>query len=86
MISVAAAARVVATEPERTAFVLSAEDVVLAKLDWYRQGGELSERQWRDILDVLKTQAGQLEQAYLRAWAAQLQIVDLLERAVREAG
>ena len=39
---------VVANEPERTAFVASPEDTILAKLEWYRLGGETSARQWRD--------------------------------------
>lgn len=77
---------VVATEPERTAAVLSPEDTILAKLDWYRQGGGQSERQWRDILGVLKAQAGQLDQPYLDDWARQLRVTDLLEQARREAG
>jgi hypothetical protein len=37
-------------EPERRAYVTSAEDIVLAKLEWYRLGGESSDRQWRDML------------------------------------
>jgi hypothetical protein len=46
--------RVVATDPPRTAYLASVEDTILAKLIWYRQGGEVSERQWRDVLGVLK--------------------------------
>ena len=61
----------------------SAEDTILAKLDWYRLGGEVSERQWRDILGVLKTQAGSLDIAYLQKWAGELGISDLLERALQ---
>ncbi len=34
-----------------------AEDTLLAKLEWYRMGGEVSERQWRDVLGVMKVQA-----------------------------
>jgi hypothetical protein len=76
---------VVATDPERTAFVASAEDTILAKLEWYRLGGETSERQWRDVLGIIKTQGERLDAAYLRYWAAQLGVADLLERILREA-
>jgi len=76
---------VVATDPERTAFVASAEDTILAKLEWYRLGGETSERQWRDVLGIIKTQGERLDAAYLRYWAAQLGVADLLERVLNEA-
>ena len=59
----------------------SAEDAILAKLEWYRLGGEVSERQWRDVLGVLKTQGARLDVAYLRTWAEGLGVLDLLERA-----
>jgi len=67
-------------------FIASAEDTVLAKLDWYRQGGCVSGRQWRDVLGVLKVQAGSLDRAYLRDWAARLSLTELLRRAFDDAG
>ncbi len=78
-------AHVIATDPERSAFVASAEDSVLAKLDWYRAGGEVSEQQWRDVLGILQVQRGRLDDDYLRSMAASLSVSDLLERALSEA-
>jgi hypothetical protein len=49
-------------------------------------GGEVSDRQWRDILGVLKTRAGELDLDYLGRWAKELKVSDLLERALTEAG
>ena len=48
-------------ETEVSANFASPEDTILSKLEWYRMGGEVSERQWRDILGVLKTRAGELD-------------------------
>lgn len=64
----------------------SKEDTVLAKLDWFRKGGGVSERQWADVQGVLRTQREALDLAYLRRWAAELRVADLLERALAEAG
>ena len=70
-------------ETEVSAKFASPEDTILSKLEWYRMGGEVSERQWRDILGVLKTRAGELDLAYLKKWAADLKVTDLLERALQ---
>lgn len=71
--------------PERRAYVASAEDTVLAKLEWYGSGGETSDRQWRDALGVLKVQSGRLDLAYMRRRATGLGVLDLLERAIQES-
>ena len=76
---------VIASNPEESVYVTSPEDTILAKLEWYRMGGEVSDRQWRDILGVLKTRAGELDLEYLRKWAAELHVSDLLERALKES-
>jgi len=72
-------------EPERWAYVASAEDTVLAKLEWYRLGGETSDRQWRDVLGVLKVQGQRLDRAYMRQMALELGVRDLLESAFEES-
>ena len=74
-----------ATDPEQVAYVASAEDTVLTKLEWYRMGGEISDRQWRDVLSVIKVQGEQLDREYLRHWAVQLGVADLLERVLDQA-
>jgi len=73
------------TDPEYAVYLASAEDNLLAKLEWYRLGNEVSDRQWRDILGVIKTQDERLDLAYLRQWAAALNVADLLENALRAA-
>jgi hypothetical protein len=70
---------------EISANFASAEDTILSKLEWYRSGGETSERQWRDILGILKTREGELDLEYLRKWAGELNVADLLERAIQES-
>ena len=75
-----------AFEKEISARFASPEDTILSKLEWYRMGGEVSERQWRDVLGVMKTRAGELDLDYLRKWARELNVRDLLERAMEEAG
>ncbi|MCE9645263.1 MAG: hypothetical protein K8S20_04625 [Chloroflexi bacterium] len=74
-----------ALETEISANFASPEDVVLSKLEWYRIGGEVSDRQWRDILGVLKTREGDLDLEYLRKWANELKVTDLLERVLSES-
>jgi hypothetical protein len=71
-------------EAEVSAKFATPEDTILSKLEWFRLGGETSERQWRDILGVIKTRANKLDLAYLRKWAEEIQVSDLLERALQE--
>ncbi len=70
----------------RRFFVASPEDTILAKLEWFRAGGEQSERQWGDVVGVLKTGGAQVDRGYLKQWAAVLRVDDLLERALAEVG
>jgi len=72
-------------DPERRAYVATAEDTVLSKLEWYRLSGEASDRQWSDALGVLKVQGERLDLEYMRRMAAGLGVTDLLSRALEEA-
>jgi hypothetical protein len=74
-----------ADAPARPVAVVTAEDSILLKLEWYRLGGEISDRQWSDILGILRIQADRLDQAYLDRWAAELGVADLLAGARRDA-
>lgn len=65
----------------RSVRVASAEDTVLQKLVWYRAGDEVSERQWLDVLGVLKHKGAAIDRGYLDRWARELGLVDLLEQA-----
>jgi hypothetical protein len=63
----------------------SPEDIVLQKLDWYRNGQGISERQWKDVVGVIAVQGDRFDLQYARTWAEQLALTELLDRAVAEA-
>jgi hypothetical protein len=65
-------------------WISAPEDIVLQKLVWGR--GRQSEKQWRDVLGVLKLQGDRLDFEYLRHWSTALNIAEPLEQAFREAG
>jgi hypothetical protein len=62
--------------------VSSPEDTILAKLCWFRQGGEVSDRQWHDVLGLVRVQAQRLDLEYLTHWAAELGVADLLRQVL----
>jgi len=62
------------------------EDVILHKLRWFQSGGGVSDRQWHDVIGVLRVQGPALDHAYLRRWAADLGLAELLAKALAEAG
>ena len=76
---------VLSAERNESAYVARAEDTILAKLEWYRMGDEVSDRQWKDILGVIKVQSDKLDMEYLRRGANLLKVADLLERALNAA-
>jgi hypothetical protein len=70
---------------DTSAVVSSAEDMVLQKLRWYRLGREISTTQWTDIVQMLRVQAGALDDAYMQKWAAELGLTELPLGATGEA-
>ena len=67
-------------------YISSPEDIILEKLRWFRKGGGVSDRQWDDVLGVLKVQRGLLDLEYLETWASELELEDLLKRALEDSG
>ena len=63
----------------------SPEDIILNKLAWYEKGSRVSERQWLDVLGVIKVQGNSLDKDYLKNWAQKLAIYNLLVDAFKEA-
>ena len=73
-------------DSSREFYLSSPEDVILNKLQWYQVGGGISDRQWKDVLGVLKVQTGKLDLQYLKYWAATLNLTELLSRSYDDAG
>lgn len=65
-------------------WVTSAEDQVLRKLDWFRQGGGMSDRQWRDVVGILSVGREALDLDDLRDSARVLALSELLDEALRQ--
>jgi len=66
-------------------WVTSPEDQVLRKLDWFRRGGLKSERQWRDVVTILRVRGDAIDQDYLGDVARQVELSALLEEAMHAA-
>ena len=60
------------------------EDILLQKLRWFKDGREVSDRQWRDILGIVRTQGNRLDRTYLEGNAPVLGVEHLLARALAE--
>jgi len=65
--------------------IVSAEDIILLKLQWYKSAGCVSERQWSDVLGVLAVQAHLLDMRYLKDWSEKLGLGEMLQKAIDEA-
>lgn len=75
---------VVIREGAPPVFIASREDNLLRKLRWFREGGEVSDAQWRDIHGILRVAGEALDREYLTDWSRRLGVADLLQRAFAE--
>ena len=64
--------------------IASPEDTILSKLEWYRLGNEVSPRQWDDVTRVMKVLGQTVDQEYLKYNAAELGVIDLLQKLLGE--
>ena len=65
-------------------YFISPKDIILNKLRWRLRSQ--SEKQWRDVMGILKVQGERLDFEYLWEWAGKLGLSDELERVCGEAG
>lgn len=78
-------AKRVVLAPELVLPYASAEDTVAQKLRWFERGGRVSDRQWRDIVEVLQVQGERIDGALLDRLAGDLGVEALLAEAFRDA-
>ena len=62
----------------------SPEDIIIAKVQWYKIGGFVSERQWLDVIGVIKVQGDLLDKKYLKRWSQKLGMASLMKKAFDE--
>jgi hypothetical protein len=67
-------------------YIYSPEDIILQKLSWYTLIPGGSQKQWRDVLGVLKVQGEGIDRSYLHQWAIALELTDLLNTALLQSG
>jgi hypothetical protein len=78
--------RPVSRDDSRRLYFSTPEDIIIRKLEWYRKGGGVSERQLKDVQGVLKVQGRTLDMEYIKRCAEDLELLDLLEKALADAG
>ncbi len=64
--------------------VATPEDIILKKLEYYREGG--SDKHLRDIGGILRVSADQVDKAYVRQWAGQIDVMSEWERVCGHLG
>jgi hypothetical protein len=78
-------AKAVSEDGSQKLFFPSPEDIILKKLAWHRSSGEVTDRQWKDVIGVIKVQSDRLDRVYLEKWAGVLGVSDLLKKAFQDS-
>lgn len=80
----------VVREPNQSLVLPTPEDIIIQKLLCYqmnhRQSDNQSDKQWRDVLGVVKLQGLGLDFAYLWHWVIELGLADDFQKICTEAG
>ncbi len=74
-------ARLIHYTDVRGAFFASPEDVILKKMEYYREGG--SEKHLRDIGGILRVSAGMIDESYVGEWADRLGLREIWDAVLR---
>lgn len=69
--------------PASEAVFASPEDVIIKKLEYYRQGE--SDKHLRDIAGVVKVMGDELDKGYIEAWSRRLGLKSIWKKALEQA-
>lgn len=74
----------VTEEKGQDLYLASAEDIILSKLQWYKSGGCVSEKQWNDVKGVLRIVDKRLDFIYLKDRAKKKGLISLLDEVLAQ--
>ena len=75
----------IVAQPPTLLWITSPEDQILRKLDWFHTGGSVSERQWSDVVGIIRINDDSLDHEYLTGTAEILELDNLLRLARTQA-
>src|SRR4030067_2113100 len=67
--------------PDQDAYFASAEDVIIKKMEYYREGG--SEKHLRDITGILKISGEEVDRNYISEWSQRLGLTEIWEAVLK---